>query len=80
MILGETCCYVNQSQQGFRVIVPIKVETGGMAIQTYTFLDMGSETSFINKDLFSRLHIQESPCPVTLSQYHSTQNLLKSIL
>ena len=60
-ISGETCCYVNQSQRGFRVIVPVEVKARGVAVQTYAFLDTGSETSFIDKDLFSRLHIQENP-------------------
>ena len=71
-ISGETCCYVNQSQRGFRVIVPVEVEARGVTVQTYAFLDTGSETSFIDKDLFSRLRIQESPRPVnivTISQH-----------
>ena len=57
---GETCCYVNQSQRGFRVIVPVKIKAGGVTVQTYAFLDTGSETSFIDKDLLSRLCIQEN--------------------
>ena len=71
-ISGETCCYVNQSQREFRVIVPVAVEARGVAVQTYAFLDTGSETSFIDKDLFSWLRIHESPRPVnivTISQH-----------
>ena len=70
-ISGNTC-YVNQSQRGFCVIVPVEVKARGVAVQTYAFLDTGSETSFIDKDLFSRLRIQESPRPVnivTISQH-----------
>ena len=40
-ISGETCCYVNQSQRGFRVIVPVEVKAGGVAVQIYAFLDTG---------------------------------------
>ena len=71
-ILGETCCYVNQSQRGFRIIIPVEVKARGVAVQIYAFLDTGSEISFIYKDLFSQLQIQENPRPVnivTISQH-----------
>ena len=46
-ISGETCCYVNQSQRGFRVILPVEVKAGDVAVQTYAFLDA----------IFNSLHI-----------------------
>ena len=67
----QACYCVNKTQRGFRLIVPVKAQANGVAVDTYAFLDSGSEVSFCDSSLFEQLKIKPKPCPVkiiTMSQ------------
>jgi hypothetical protein len=66
---GNCSATANRRQKGSLRIVPVKVknEDGTREIETYAFIDNGSDTTLCSKDLVLELNLSSKPCEFTLT-------------
>ena len=66
---GNCSATANRRQKVSLRIVPVKVknEDGTREIETYAFIDNGSDTTLCSKDLVHELNLSSKPCEFTLT-------------